>query len=287
MKLLSLLLLFTISSIVHSTAHAQSDAQVIPFKKVVWVWLENTPYNTMINQRYIRNLWLNYRSVRFSNVKQLSPVTQANSVALITGSDFGIHDNELIRVFTPTIVDLLESKNITWKVYAEQYPGACYLNEGIGDYKRYRVPFLSVSQIQTDRYLCSKVVSFKFMEDDLKYGSLPQLSIIIPSLKGSGATSGINNATNTVQNVLDPILYNSDLLAQTTIIITTTTNSDEKNPELFTMILGNGVSDYAMSFNTEYSHYNILRTIEEGFKLGHLNQNDANAKPMLGFWKFK
>jgi hypothetical protein len=287
MKLLSLLLLFTISSIVHSTASAQSDAQVIPFKKVVWVWLENTPYNTMINQRYIRNLWLNYRSVRFSNVKQLSPVTQANSVALITGSDFGIHDNELIRVFTPTIVDLLESKNITWKVYAEQYPGACYLNEGIGDYKRYRVPFLSVSQIQTDRYLCSKVVSFKFMEDDLKYGSLPQLSIIIPSLKGSGATSGINNATNTVQNVLDPILYNSDLLAQTTIIITTTTNSDEKNPELFTMILGNGVSDYAMSFNTEYSHYNILRTIEEGFKLGHLNQNDANAKPMLGFWKFK
>lgn len=281
MKLLTILLL----SIVHATiAHAETDYQVIPFKKVVWVWLENTPYNTMINQRYIRNLWLNYRSVRFSNMKQVSPVTQANTVAMISGSDFGIHDNELIRVFTPTIVDLLESKSVTWKVYAEQYPGACYLNEGIGDYKRYRVPFLSVSQIQSDRYLCSKVLSFKFMEDDLKYGSLPQLSIVIPSLKGSGATTGINNATNTVQHVLDQIIYNSDLLAQTTVIITTTTNTDEKNPELFTMILGNGVSDYAMSNNTEYNHYNVLRTIEEGFKLGHLNQNDTKAKPMTGFW---
>ncbi len=268
-----------------SSAQAAPANPVIPFKKVVWVWLENTPYDTMIGQRYVRNLWLSYPSVRFNHMKQVSSITQANTIAMISGNDFGIKDNELVRVFTPTIVNLLEAKNITWKVYAEQYPGACYLSEGTGDYKRYRVPFLSISKVQTDRYLCSKVVSFKFLDDDIKFGSLPDFSIVIPSLKGSGATSGINSATNTLQSVLDPILYNNDLLSQTTIIITTTSNTDQKKPELFTMILGNGVSDYAMNVETEFNHYNLLRTIEDGFKLGHLNQNDAKAEPMLGFWK--
>ena len=279
MKLLTLLCLFTVN-----IAHAAYNP-VTPFKKVVWVWLENTPYTYMMNQRYVRNLWLNYPSVRFTRMNQVSVVTQANSVAMISGNDFGIRDNELVRVFTPTIINLLESKSITWKVYAQEYPGACYLNEGIGDYKRYRVPFLSLSQVQTDRFLCSKVVGFNFLEDDLKYGSLPDFSILIPSLKGSGATSNINTASGTLQSVLDPILNNKDLISQTTIIITTTTNTDAKNPELFSMILGNGVQNYAMSIDQSYSHYNVLRTIEDGFKLGQLNQNDTKAEPLLGFWK--
>ena len=114
----------------------------------------------MMGQRYVRNLWLNYPSVRFTHVNQVSPIAQANTIAMISGNDFGIKDNELVRVFTPSIINLLELKSVTWRVYAEEYPGACYLNEGNGDYKRYRVPFLSLSKIQTDRYLCSKVVSF-------------------------------------------------------------------------------------------------------------------------------
>ena len=282
MKLLTLFLLLTVNF-----AHADTNAlnPVASFKRVVWVWLENTPDVNMMAQRYVRNLWLNYPSVRLMKVTQLSAVTQANTIAMISGNDFGIHDNELVRVFTPTLINLLESKSVSWKVYAEEYPGSCYLNEGLGDYKRYRVPFLSLSQIQSDRYLCSKVVSFDFLNGDLKYGSLPDFSIIIPSLKGSGATAGVNAARGTLQSVLDPILTNVDLLSQTTIIISTTTNTDTKNPELFTMIVGNGVAGYAMVNNQPYNHYNVLRTIEDGFSLGQLNQNDSKADPMLGFWK--
>lgn len=261
------------------------NAEVPRFKKVVWVWMENTSYASMMGQKYIRNLWLNYPSVRFTHVQQISQVTQANAMAMISGNDYGIRDNEMVRVFTPTIVNLLESKGVTWKVYAEQYPGSCYLNEGIGDYKRYRVPFLSVSEIQSDRHLCSKIVNFKFLDQDLMYNTLPDFSIVIPSLRGSGATSGISTAQNTIQHVIDPILSNSDMLADTTIIISTTTNTDAKNPELFTMILGRGVKDYAMSIDSVFNHYHLLRTLELGFDLGHMNQNDSKAAPMIGFWK--
>jgi len=281
MKLISLFLLLTAGM-----AHAQNGVNPVPsFKKVVWIWLENTPYDSMSIQKYIRYLWLNYPSVRFSNMKAVAPVTQANTVAMITGNDFSIRDNDLLRIFTPTIVNLLEDKRVSWRAYAEDYPGACFFGEGTTDYKRYRVPFLSVSQIQTDHYLCSKVVSFKFLEDDLKYNTLPQFSIVVPSLYGSGAIGGVGAALNTLSNVITPILNNPELLAQTTIIITTTTNVNVADPELFSMILGNGVSGYSWTIDQEYNHYNILRTIEDGFHLGQLNQNDTKAEPVLGFWQ--
>jgi hypothetical protein len=279
MKILPLLILSLFLSM-------HSSAESIPqFKKVIWVWLENTSYQSMMNQKYIRNIWLNHPSVRFTKMKQVSPIAQANVVAMISGNDFGIRDNELMRMFAPTIVDLLESRSITWKVYAEQYPGSCYLNEGIGDYKRYRVPFLSVSQIQSDRQLCSKVVNFRFLEEDTKYNSFPDVSIVIPSQRSSGATSNSSTASGTVQRVIEPILSNLEILSETTIILTTTTNLDVKSPELFSMIIGNGVKDFAMTNNTEVNHYHFLRTLEEGFRMGHLNQNDAKSEPLTGFWK--
>jgi hypothetical protein len=262
-----------------------SAGEVPRFKKLIWVWLENTSYNSMMNQKYIRNIWLNYPSVRFTKMKQISPIAQANVVAMISGNDFGIRDNELMRMFAPTIVNLMESKGITWKVYAEQYPGSCYLNEGIGDYKRYRVPFLSVSQIQSDRQLCSKIVNFRFLEEDTKYNAFPDVSIVIPSQRGSGATSSVATASATIQKVIEPIISNPEILQETTIILSTTTNNDIKNPDLFSMIIGNGIKDYAMTSNLEMNHYHLLRTLELGFDMGHLDQNDVKVEPISGIWK--
>jgi hypothetical protein len=281
MKSLTLIALF------FSLFHFQnaSAGEVPRFKKLIWVWLENTSYNSMMNQKYIRNIWLNYPAVRFTKVKQVSPISQANVVAMISGNDFGIRDNELMRMFAPTVVNLMESKGITWKVYAEQYPGSCYLNEGIGDYKRYRVPFLSVSQIQSDRQLCSKIVNFRFLEEDTKYNAFPDVSIVIPSQRGSGATSNVATASATVQKVIEPILSNPEILSETTIILSTTTNNDVKNPELFSMIIGNGIKDYAMTNNSEINHYHLLRTLELGFDMGHLDQNDIKVEPITGIWK--
>jgi hypothetical protein len=269
------------------SAQAQQAPNPVPrLKKVVWVWLENTSYAQMIQQRYVRTLFQNYPSARMSSYLPVSAVTQANAMSLIAGTDFGIQDNELTRIFSPTLVDLLEAKNIPWRVYAEEYPGSCYLHPGVGDYKRYRVPFLSIDHLQSDRYLCMKVVGFRNLDDDIKYDSLPDFTIVLPSLKGSGATTNANTAEATLKRVIDPIVTNADLMEETTIFITTVNNANPRNPEMFTMVIGNGLTPgYAYTITTAYSHYNLLKTIETGLNLGDLNQNDAKAGPMLGFWK--
>ena len=143
-------------------------ASVPPLNKVVWIWLEGTPYLDGISGSYVRSLTRNLPSVRFSHFHSVSPTTQGNGIAMIAGTDLGVQDNDLTRIFVPTLVDLLEAKGIPWKVYAEDFPGACYLSPGLGNYKRYRVPFLSVDRIQSDRYLCMNILNYSNYQDDLK-----------------------------------------------------------------------------------------------------------------------
>ncbi len=239
----------------------------------------------MSTQSYASMISLLYPNVRFSNYMPSSSVTQANGMIMIGGSDFGVTDNSLTRVNATTLIDLLESKNIGWKVYAEDYPGSCYLNEGVSTYKRYRVPFLSLTSVQSNRYLCMNVVGFGYLNDDIKYNNLSQVSVIIPNIPSSGAITNVQTADKTLKRILDPILKNADLLDQTTVIISTINNSTAGQPEMFTQFIGKGVKQGSGVVKTNYSHANLLRTIEDGLRLGNLHQTDASAGPMVGFWK--
>jgi len=255
--------------------------------KVIWVWLENTPESQMILQKYTKSLMSTYANAHFTNYLPSSIVTQADVMMMIGGSDFGIQDNSISRVFSPTLIDLLDSKNISWKTYAEDYPGACYLSAGIGAYARYRLPFLSIAHVQSDPYQCMKIVGFNNFVDDVKYNSLPRVSFVIPNTTDSGATTNVTTADTALKTILTPVLASATFLQDTTVIISTTNNTSTVTgkKEMFTMVFGYGVQTGSLSVTTAYSHANLLRMIENGLNLGNLNQADASADPMVGFWK--
>jgi hypothetical protein len=274
------------------TAHALAEPTlanpVAPMTNLIWVWLENTPESQMVLQKYVKSLIATYPTARFSHYLPSSTITQANAMMMIGGADFGVQDNSSTRIFSPTLIDLLDSKNISWKVYAEDYPGACYLGDGVSSYLRYRVPFLSISHVQADRYQCMKIVSFRVYADDVKYGTLPRVAVVIPNLVNSGAISNPFTADNALKDALDPIVTNPVTMQNTTILISTLNNSmiGVGKKEMFTMVLGAGVAPQTTAaIDTPYSHANVLRTIENGFGLGNLNNADASSDPMVGFWK--
>jgi len=259
-------------------------ASVPPLNKVVWIWLEGTPYLDGISGSYVRSLTRNLPSVRFSHFHSVSPTTQGNGIAMIAGTDLGVQDNDLTRIFAPTLVDILEAKGIPWKVYAEDFPGACYLSQGVGNYKRYRVPFLSVDKVQSDRYQCMKILNYSNLIDDLKNGFVPQFSVIIPNLKNSGALGDPTVSDQTLKTILSPFLKNEDLLSSTTFVISTTSNEADQSKDVFGMIFGKRVKDYGKVISEPVNHYHILRTLEEGMSLGTLNQEDSKVEPLTGFW---
>src|SRR6185503_13744968 len=76
--------------------------------------------------------------------------SQPNYIAMIAGSSHGVDDDRRVTLDERHIGDLLEEHGLTWKVYAEDYPGHCFLGSSRGLYARKHVPFPSFKNVQTD-----------------------------------------------------------------------------------------------------------------------------------------
>ena len=267
-----------------SQAQTNVPGAVPTLNHIVWVWLENVSDADMIEQPFTKSLLNTFPSAHFTAFSPTSSVTQADVISMISGFDEGVTSNDPVNFLAPSLIDLLEAQSISWKVYAEDFPGSCFLGVSYSNYYRYRVPFLSVSEIESDRYRCQNIMGFANYQFDVIGNVLPQFTVLIPNLMSSGGIGTPAIADASLKSLLKPMLANPTMVADTTFIVSTTNISDPKNPGVFTLILGNGLSTKAQQILTPYNHYNMLQTIESALGLGSLNENDATAAPMVGFW---
>ena len=159
------------------------------------------------------------------------------------------------------------------------------MGAGTTTYKRYRVPFLSVARVQSDRYECMKITGISSYLEDLRFGNQPKLSVVIPNLPHGGVSSQASVVDANLKTILDPVVTAPDFLSTTTILISTLNyKANEPDQRMFGMIFGNGVQDGAVYLDAVYHQANFLRTLEDGFELGTLNALDQKAQPIVGFW---
>jgi hypothetical protein len=58
----------------------------------------------------------------------------------------------------------------------------------------------------------------------------------------------------------------------------------EPTNRIYTSFYGEGIRPNS-STAEKYTHYNLLRTIEDNFALEPMTSNDKNAKAVTGIWK--
>ena len=71
------------------------------------------------------------------------------------------------------------------------------------------------------------------------------------------------------------------------MLLVITFDEDDKSTStnhIYTALYGDSVNPGSVS-NDAYTHYRLLRTIEDTFGLGTLNQNDTKASPIAGIWR--
>ncbi|CAG8448856.1 414_t:CDS:2, partial [Dentiscutata heterogama] len=105
--------------------------------------------------------------------------SEPNYIAQIAGSTYGILDDGNYDIDATTLVDLLESKNVSWKGYMENFPENCFLNATDGAsrlYARKHNPFYSFTTITNNPTRCAKVVNGSRLEDDIANNQVPQVS---------------------------------------------------------------------------------------------------------------
>ena len=288
-------------------ARAAARAKARHFDRVLIIALENVDYERALQDPNLAALAA--RGASFTNFHALFHPSYPNYLAMIAGSDFGIHRRGSYlgdkQVNFPndsehkTIADRLIAAGLDFKQYAEELPvGNCpwdisgqHVAEKRGNYARRHVPFLSFREIQ-EKY-CDRVIrvdsgkSDNYFVQDARKG-LVAYSFYTPNMNHDGHDTTAEVAGAWVRKFLDET-FPENLRKGTLVVITFDESGGNEDNRIYTVFLGDMVKPANQqdpaTLAKHYNHYSVLRTIEDNFGLAPLTSNDRDAEPITGIWK--
>lgn len=247
-------------------------------KHVVFILFENTGAAETLQQPFFKSLLT--RGAFLSKSFAVSHPSEPNYLALAGGSTFGVTDDANHNINAKHIGDLFVAKGLTWKAYAEGYPGNCFQGSSSGAYARKHEPFISFIDVQNNPTECAKVVPGPQFFTDLAANNLPTYSFYTPDENNDGHDTGVAFADRWFSTNFGPIFNNANVMSNTLFIVTFDEDSDNN---IYTLFIGAGVKAGATSA-VRYTHYSMLRTVEDIFQVGTLAANDQSAAVVNDIW---
>jgi hypothetical protein len=229
----------------------------------------------------------------FSDYHGLAHPSLPNYLAMVAGSTFGVDRDHLSTPLkSATIVDRLEQKGLTWKAYAEDYPGKCFLGNYAGEgrltpkakptalYAKKHVPLLEFESIQQNPARCARVVNAREFVRDARSGRLPNYSFYSPNVFNDGHDTSLEAASAWVKGFVQSIRGTVGMHQRTLLVVTWDEGGEEgsRHNQVLTIFLGDVVNPGR--YDAKLTHYSLLRTIEDNFGLEPLTKGDRTAAPV-------
>ena len=288
-------------------ARAAARAPSHHFDRVLIIVLENVDYERAIQDPSLAAL--GSQGANFTNFHALFHPSYPNYLAMIAGTDYGLHRRGSYlgdrQVNFPsdadhkTIADRLIAAGLDFKQYAEELPpGTCpwnisglHIADKRGNYVRRHVPFLSFRQVQEK--WCDHVIPVdsakaeNYFAQDAKRG-LVAYSFYTPNMNHDGHDTNAQVAGAWVKKFLDET-FPEKLRTGTLVVLTFDESGGNEDNRIYTVFLGDMVKPASQqdpaTLGKHYTHYSVLRTIEDNFGLEPLTANDREASPITGVWK--
>ena len=269
----------------------QGASRSVPdFGHVFVIMMENKGYDQIIDSDqapYINELARTYASA--SGYYAITHPSLPNYLALVSGSTQGIHDDcPDCSVDAKNLVDQLEEHGKSWRSYAEDMPEPCF-NEGFGPdgpqgkplYVRRHSPFMYFSDISNNPQRCSQVVPLSQFSADLKGNQVPDFTFISPNMihdmHDGSVRDGDNWLASFVPQILDSAAWKDNGVL---FLLWDEGKGNEGCCEVASgghtaalVIAANGRRGYQS--DAQYTHYSVLRTIEDSWQLGYLGEADG------------
>ncbi|MBI3558583.1 MAG: hypothetical protein HY074_20120 [Deltaproteobacteria bacterium] len=278
----SLLALVAMAMLVSGVSFAGDSPRGRHFEHIVTVILENATYKKAMADPYLAQL--SRRGAFLKNYSGVFHPSYPNYLALVAGNFFWTWFDTQKTIDEPNIADLLEAQGYTWKNYAEDYPGGCFLGSMSGKYARRHVPFLSFKSIQRNPERCARVVEAGEFDRNWAAGTLPSYSFFTPNNDHNGHDTNVATASAWLRKFLEPKLADAARMNSTLFFVTFDESDSIFSNHVYAVALGPMVKTGHVS-RREYDHYAHLRMVEENFGLGNLDVGDDFAQPMEQIFK--
>jgi hypothetical protein len=210
--------------------------------------------------------------------------SQPNYIAMVTGDTYGVKNDSNHDIDARSIADLLEDKGLTWKSYAEGYPGDCFTGASSGQYRRKHEPFISLKNIQSNPARCANIVPATQLAKDIAAGDLPDFMYYVPDMRNDGHDTNMAYADKYLNGFLVPLLGNPAFMRDTLVVVTFDEDDGGAGNHIYAALLGDSVKPGAKA-GYPYNFYSLLRTIEDTLGLDSLHKKDEAAPLIGGVWK--
>lgn len=251
------------------------------FDRVIFVLFENTNYTVALKQPFFGKLAK--AGANFTNFMALTHPSQGNYVALTSGSLNGVRGDGKYDIDSTNIVDVLEAKHLTWKIYVEDFPGNCFTGVSSKGYARKHNPFISYLNIQKNPSRCANIVNATEFDKDAASGSLPNYIFYVPNNNNSGHDTGVAYADKWYGQKFSDLVSNEKFMENTVLISTFDESGASAKNQIYASIVGPAVR--AGDVSSDLSLYSLLKLIEENWNLGDLGRSDASAVSVPNIWK--
>ena len=195
----------------------------------------------------------------------------------------GVSGNSKYDLDVNNIADLLEAKGLTWKVYAEGFPGNCFVGGSSSGYARKHNPFISYVNIQRNPSRCANIVEASQFDRDVVNGTLPDYVFYVPNNKNSGHDTGVAYADKWYKQKFSGYVSDSRFMEKTVVISTFDENGGGGKNQIYTSIVGPAVKPGV--YGDSLTLYSLLQLIELNWSLDNLGKQDMTANPIPNIWK--
>ncbi|HVH64598.1 MAG TPA: alkaline phosphatase family protein [Candidatus Acidoferrum sp.] len=259
---------------------APPAAGVPAFSHIFVIVMENTEYGGVIGSGaapYINSLANTYGLA--TNYYGASHPSLPNYLALTAGSTFGIaSDCTTCFVNATNIADQVEASGRSWKAYMEDMPSPCFTGPWSGNYAMKHDPFMYYDDIRNNPARCAAhVVPFTQFWGDMSSGYVPNFVWITPNMCNDMHDCAVATGDAWLRNVVPTITASAAFRNGGVLFITWDEGStsagccgDSWGGHIATLVISPRSINGFRSGVAE-NHYSLLRTIEDGFRLGHLN----------------
>jgi phospholipase C len=226
------------------------------------------------------------RYALLSNYRAVAHPSLPNYLALVSGSTHGIH-NDCVSCLVGggSLAETIRGAGLTWRTYVEGYKGqGTKPAHPIPFFAR--IPFLRFDNVTDSTRQLQDIQPLSSFAKAVRADRLPSFSLIVPNLCHDMHNCSIATGDRWLHRFAGSLLQ-SPAMRRSVLFITFDEGASRDHlgggGPVATIVAGPLVRPHAQS-KQPYTHYSLLRTIEDAWGLPRLGQS-ATATPITGIWR--
>ncbi|KAH9023891.1 phosphoesterase family-domain-containing protein [Lactarius pseudohatsudake] len=225
------------------------------FDRFIQIWLENTDFATASAAPVFQSLAS--QGILLNKYFALTHPSEPNYVASVGGDYWGMANDNMFNIPSniATIVDVLDTKSISWASYSENMPtdnfggfnfASTNYVSGTGTYTYYvrkHNPLVIYDSVATNPSRATRIRNFNDFAADVNANAIPQWAFVTPNMVNDAHDTDVTYSSAWLNYWLVPLLSNPNFNNDRTLILLTFDENSNSgvNNQIWSVLLGGAV----------------------------------------------